>query len=97
MLGLEKRGTRRIPIHCPVQIILADGTTLSGMALDLSVDGILFECPIALGPAVDAEIRLQPPADSAITPLHAAIEVIRCDVSVAAPRFRIAAALRVIP
>lgn len=94
MLGWEKRGARRVPIHCPLQIIFADGTTYSGMALDLSVDGILFDSPVALVPAQAAEVCLLPPAGSVISPLSAAIEVIRCEALEGGTQFRIAAALR---
>ncbi len=94
MLGWEKRGARRVPIHCPLQIIFADGTTYSGMAVDLSVDGILFDSPIALEAAQAAEVRLQPPPGSVISPLFAAIEVIRCEALAGGAQFRIAAALR---
>jgi len=94
-LGLEKRIGRRIPIDCPLQILLADGRELLGLVHDLSVEGIRFDCPVALIPAQAAEVRLLPPAASMIPPLHAAIEVIRCDPTDTPYRFMIAAALRV--
>lgn len=96
-LGWEKRAARRVPIHCPVQILVASGQSYGGMALDLSVDGILFDSPIALEPAQSAELHLQPPPGSMITPLRAAIEVIRCDALPHSTQFRIAAALRALP
>lgn len=94
-LGLEKRTGRRIPINCPVQILLQDGRELLGLAHDLSVEGIRFDCPVALIPAQEAEVRLLPPGASLIPPLNAVIEVIRCDPTDTPYRFVIAAALRV--
>lgn len=93
-LGLEKRSGRRIPVNCPVQIMLQDGREFLGLAHDLSVDGILFDCPVQLAAAEEAEIKLLPPEGSFITPLKAAIQVIRCDPTNLPNRFMIAAALR---
>jgi len=94
-LGLEKRIGRRIPIDCPVQIVLSDGRELLGLVQDLSVEGIRFDCPVQLIPAQEAEVRLLPPNASMIPPLNAVIEVIRCDPTDTPYRFIIAAALRV--
>ena len=47
-LGQEKRTGRRIPINCPVLILLEDGRELLGLAHDLSVEGIRFDCPVQL-------------------------------------------------
>ena len=93
-LGWEKRSGRRIPVNCSVQITLQDGSELLGLAHDLSVDGILFDCPVPLAAAEEAEIKLLPPEGSFVTPLTAAIQVIRCDPTDLPHRFMIAAALR---
>ena len=93
-LGWEKRSGRRIPVNCSVQISLQDGRELLGLAHDLSVDGILFDCPVPLAAAEEAEIKLLPPEGSFVTPLTAAIQVIRCDPTDLPHRFMIAAALR---
>ena len=93
-LGLEKRTGRRIPINCSVQILLPDGRTLLGLAHDLSVEGIRFDCPIELQPAQTLEVRLLPPSDSATPPLQAIIEIIRCEATDTPFRFMVAAALR---
>ena len=95
-LGLEKRIGRRIPINCPLQIKLADGRELLGLVHDLSVEGIRFDCPVQLAPAQAAEVNLLPPPSSLFPPLHAMIEVIRCDASDTPLRFMVAAALRVV-
>ena len=95
-LGLEKRAGRRIPINCPVQIMLPDGREFHGLVLDLSVDGVRFDCPVELVPAQEAEIRMLPHVTSPIPPLRAVIEVLRCDPAEAPGKFEIAAALRVI-
>ena len=93
-LGLEKRTGRRIPINCPVQILLSDGRELLGLAHNLSIEGIRFDCPIELMPSQELEVRLLPPSASATPPLHAVIEVIRCEATETPFRFMIAAALR---
>jgi len=94
-LGQEKRTGRRIPINCPLLILLEDGRELLGLAHDLSVEGIRFDCPVQLVPGQTAGIRLQPPPAALIPPLDAQIEVIRCDPTETPFRFMIAAALRV--
>ncbi len=94
-LGQEKRTGRRIPIDCPVLILLEDGRELLGLAHDLSVDGIRFDCPVQLAPGQAAQVRLQPPPAAMIPPLEAEIEVIRCDPTETPLRFMVAAALRV--
>lgn len=94
-LGQEKRTGRRIPIDCPILILLEDGRELLGLAHDLSVEGIRFDCPVQLTPGQAAQVRLQPPAAALIPPLHAEIEVIRCDPTETPHRFMVAAALRV--
>ncbi len=91
-LGLEKRSGRRIPINCSLQIFL-DGRELLGFALNLSVAGIRFDCPVALKPAQSLEIKLLPPNDSGTPPLQAIIEVIRCDATDTPFRFMVAAVL----
>jgi len=93
-LGWEKRSGRRIPVNCPVQIMLKDGRELLGLTHDLSVDGILFDCPVPLAAAEEADIKLLPPEGSFIAPLNAVIQVIRCDPTDSPHRFMIAAALR---
>lgn len=80
---------------CPVQITLADQREFLGLTHDLSVDGILFDCPVALAAAEEAEVKLLPPEGSFITPLNAVVQVIRCDPTDSPHRFMIAAALRV--
>lgn len=93
-LGWEKRSGRRIPVNCPMQIMLKDGRELLGLTHDLSVDGILFDCPVPLAVAEEADIKLLPPEGSFITALDAVIQVIRCDPTDSPHRFMIAAALR---
>ena len=93
-LGLEKRTGRRIPINCPVQILLPDGRELLGLAHNLSVEGIRFDCPVQLLPAQELEVRLLPPNASSTPSLHAVIAVIRCEATNTPFRFMIAAALR---
>jgi len=95
-LGWEKRSGRRIPVNCPVQILLGDTREFLGLAHDLSVDGILFDCPVQLAAAEEATVTLLPPEGSIITPLKAKIEVIRCDPTDSPHRFMIAAAMRAI-
>lgn len=94
-LGWEKRSGRRIPVNCPVQILLQDDREFLGLAHDLSVDGISFDCPVQLAAAEEAEIKLLPPEGSLTAPLKAVIQVIRCDPTDSPHRFLIAAALRV--
>jgi PilZ domain len=93
-LGLEKRTGRRIPINCSVQILLPDGRELLGLAHDLSVEGVRFDCPIQLQPAQVLEVRLLPPSDSGTPPFQATIDVIRCEATDTPSRFMVAAALR---
>ena len=94
-LGWEKRSGRRIPVNCPVHIMLKDEREFLGLAHDLSVDGVLFDCPVQLAEAEEAEIKLLPPEGSRIEPLKAVIQVIRCDSTDSPHRFMIAAAMRV--
>lgn len=94
-LGWEKRSGRRIPVNCPVQIMLSDDRGFLGLVHDLSVDGILFDCPVQMAEAEEAQIKLLPPEGSFIAPLSAAIQVIRCAPTDSPHRFMIAAALRV--
>lgn len=76
--------------------MLKDDREFLGLAHDLSVDGILFDCPVPLAAAEEAEINLLPPEGSFIAPLKAAIQVIRCDPTDSPHRFMIAAALRAV-
>lgn len=95
MIGWEKRSARRIPINCPIRITLPDGQECMGLAHDLSVDGIAFECNVELNEASAAEVQLLPPAGARTAPLRGAIEVIRCSALDTRRGYLIAAALRV--
>ena len=95
MIGWEKRSARRIPVNCPIRITLPDGQERMGLAHDLSVDGISFECGIAIGEATSAQVQLEPPAGAHTAPLRGSIEVIRCTELDTRGGYLIAAALRV--
>lgn len=95
MVGWEKRSARRIPVNCPLRVTLPDGQECMGLAHDLSVEGISFECNIALAAASSAEVQLVPPAGVATAPLSGSIEVIRCTELNTRGGYLIAAALRV--
>lgn len=95
MVGWEKRSARRIPVNCPIRITLPDGQECMGLAHDLSVDGIAFECAIAMPEASAADVQLIPPTGAMTAPLIGAIEVIRCNALDSRRGYLIAAALRV--
>ena len=60
LLKQERRGTVRIPVQAPVEITLADGRTLDGILLDLSVSGmdVLMAEPQAVGALFSFHFRL---------------------------------------
>lgn len=95
MIGWEKRSARRIPVNCPIRITLPNGQECMGVAHDLSVDGIAFECGMEITEATSAEVQLIPPAGAMTAPLRGAIEVIRCSTLGTRHGYLIAAALRV--
>jgi hypothetical protein len=77
LLGWEKRAARRVPIDCPAQLMLPDGSEHTVMVHDLSVNGCSFECGLDLPPDLEVELRLTPPPGSLVEPLQCTVRVVR--------------------
>lgn len=86
----DVRDFRRMSISCRAQLKnVADGSVLSGDAVNISATGMLVECDRALTPGQQYEINVTP-EKAVVSPLEALAEVLRVEPASTAGSYQVA-------
>ncbi|MDV3239445.1 MAG: PilZ domain-containing protein [Gammaproteobacteria bacterium] len=90
----EKRDFIRMQLDCPIQCNdMRTGERFIGRARDLSGKGLCLELPRELPPGTLLEVRIEP-ARTVVAPLHALVEVMRCEPDSSDRQFRVGTSIR---